>query len=724
MKIKHLFIDLFCGAGGVTSGIHEAMFEEERIAEVVTCINHDANAIKSHFANYPECVHFTEDIRTISMSPILAILNERIKYWEARGYQVITHLWASLECTNFSRAKGGQPRDADSRTLADHLFRYIESLRTDYIWIENVEEFMCWGPLDENGKPVSKHQGRDYMNWVSRVMEKDYKFDHKILNSADYGANTSRKRFFGCFARPKLPIQFPPATHSKNPDNGMFSNLKKWKPVKECLDFSDEGNSIFIDLAKLDYKKGLKYLLKKEKKKPEVTKKIVLFPSYINNPIFGMEPKLIIEHSEVSYYDDYVQKFCNEQNLNVSDINFFRYDPYSKKTLERIYAGLIKYVAGGKDAFIKKYFSGRPAGKVNSVDDPCSTITARSGLALVKVNFISKYYSGDPDSKNQSIDEPAGTITCVDHHSLVNASFIQKYNSNNAKTGINNGADINDPCPTVTTQVRMTLVQASFLKQYNSGSDDARCLDLEKPCNTIPTNNRFALVQPKFLMKYHGTGENVISENDVCSTLTTKDRLALVQPEYFLDKQYSGKDNHQSIESPSGSIMSNDKHALVKAQKWIMNTNYNAIGSSIDQPCGTITANRKWHYLMNPSWGGNNGDINQPCCTIVARQDKAPLYCVMVDQDGPLAIAVYDEDYEIMVKIKEFMAIYNIVDIKMRMLKVLELLKIQGFKEGYVLIGNQSEQKKFIGNSVVPRVVKAMIETIHVSLQEYFKMAA
>ena len=78
-------------------------------------------------------------------------------------------LWASLECTNFSRAKGGQPRDADSRTLAEHLFRYIEALTPDYIQIENVEEFMSWGDLDENGKPISRDKGRLYTNWVDNV---------------------------------------------------------------------------------------------------------------------------------------------------------------------------------------------------------------------------------------------------------------------------------------------------------------------------------------------------------------------------------------------------------------------------------------------------------------------------------------------------------------------------------------------------------------------------
>ena len=102
-------------------------------------------------------------------------------------------LWASLECTNFSKAKGGQPRDADSRTLAEHLFRYIETINPDYIQIENVEEFMSWGDMDENGKPISMDKGRLYQRWVRNVRKYGYNFDFRILNAADYGAYTTRK---------------------------------------------------------------------------------------------------------------------------------------------------------------------------------------------------------------------------------------------------------------------------------------------------------------------------------------------------------------------------------------------------------------------------------------------------------------------------------------------------------------------------------------------------
>ena len=143
MAIRILYVDLFCGAGGTSTGVERARLRSQKCAKVITCVNHDANAIASHAANHPHALHFTEDIRTLELGPMKAhIERERRRYPKAKVV-----LWASLECTNHSRAKGGTSRDADSRTLAEHLYRYIEVLQPDYIHIENVVEFMEWGPL-------------------------------------------------------------------------------------------------------------------------------------------------------------------------------------------------------------------------------------------------------------------------------------------------------------------------------------------------------------------------------------------------------------------------------------------------------------------------------------------------------------------------------------------------------------------------------------------------
>lgn len=462
-----LYIDLFCGAGGTSTGVNTARLEDEQCAEVIACVNHDAKAIASHAANHPNALHFTEDIRTLELSPLV----KHLQKCRTQNPEALIVLWASLECTNFSKAKGGQPRDADSRTLAEHLFRYIEAIDPDYIQIENVEEFMSWGSLDENGKPLSKDRGRCYVRWRNRVKRYGYNFDFRILNAADFGAYTSRKRFFGIFAKYGLPIVFPKQTHSKNGERTLFGSLEKWKPVREVLDFEDEGKSIF------DRKK-----------------------------------------------------------------------PLAEKTLERIYAGLIKFVADGKDAFMVKYNSMKRGKYVPpSLDEPCPTVATQGRLALASVSFLSKQFSGHPDSKNVSVEEPAGTITTIDHHAFVSV--------------------------------------------------------------------------------YYGNGFNT-SCAAPAETITTKDRMALVQVKRF-----------------------------------------------------------------------------------IARIDKMPPYLVTTER-GEVAIEIYETDSPMTVKIKEFMALYFIIDITMRMLKIDELKLIMGFPEDYELIGTQADQKKFIGNAVEVTIARKWCEAL------------
>ena len=518
-----LYVDLFCGAGGTSTGINTARLHGHQCAKVVACVNHDAKAIESHAANHPDAMHFTEDIRTLELSPLVAHLDN----CRAKHPGALTALWASLECTNFSKAKGGQPRNADSRTLAEHLFRYIEAIDPDYIQIENVEEFMSWGDLDANGKPLSKDKGRSYLRWVNNVMSYGYNYEYRLLNAADYGAYTSRKRFFGIFAKKGLPITVPEPTHCKNGiDLGLFGTMSRWKPVKDVLDFSDEGKSIFM-----------------------------------------------------------------------------RKKPLSENTLERIYAGLIKFVAGGKDAFLVKYnsMSQRRTYVPPSVDDPCPTVATQGRLALATVSFLSKQFGGSADGKNISVDGPAGTITTVDHHAFVSVHYGNGYNHS-----------------------------------------------CESPA----------------------------------ATLTTKDHLALVQTT-FLDMQY-GNGTPAPTDTVAGTITTNPKHHLVTVRH---------------------------HFLMNPQYASAGGSVDNPSFTLIARMDKMPPYLVTAET-GQLAIEIYDTDSPMTVKIKKFMAMYNIVEITMRMLRIDELKLIQGFPKDYILIGTQADQKKFIGNAVEVTVARALCQAL------------
>jgi DNA (cytosine-5)-methyltransferase 1 len=141
-----------------------------------------------------------------------------------------------------------------------------------------------------------------------------------------------------------------------------------------------------------------------------------------------------------------------------------------------------------------------------------------------------------------------------------------------------------------------------------------------------------------------------------------------------------------------------------------MDTGYNNVGSSIDEPAHTITANRKWHYLMNPQFASPGGSIDKPCFTLIARMDKMPPYLISTEKG--IAIEVYETDSPMTVSIKEFMALYGIADIRMRMLNVRELKRIMGFPEDYTLIGTQSEQKKFIGNAVEVNMSRVLCEAL------------
>lgn len=235
--MKVYWIDLFCGAGGTTTGIHLSNVN----SEVLACVNHDAEAIKCHKENHPNCVHFTEDIRDFA---VIGKIKTLVDFVRMREPDAIINIWASLECTHFSKAKGGMARSADSRTLADHMLKYIEAIDPHYLYIENVREFMSWGPLDKNGKPISADKGVDYERWKKSITDKGYKYDRRILNSADFGAYTSRERYFGVFAKKTYPINFPSKTHTKR-SKVAASGLKPWKPVKDLLDLTDHGRTLF-----------------------------------------------------------------------------------------------------------------------------------------------------------------------------------------------------------------------------------------------------------------------------------------------------------------------------------------------------------------------------------------------------------------------------------------------------------------------------------------------
>lgn len=385
-----ILIDLFSGAGGVSTGAERATVNGRKVVKVLAAVNHDEMAISSHAANHPRTAHFVEDIRTLEVSRLARLLHQA----KAENPNALVILWASLECTNFSKAKGGMPRDADSRTLADHMDRYVVALKPDIFYFENVVEFMSWGPLDENGKPVSKTAGRDYILWINRITALGYVYEKRVMNSANFGAYTSRERLFGQFVRPGMPIIWPQATHSKKPVNDQFGSLAPWRPVREVLDLHDWGTSIF------------------NRKKP-------LVENTLERILAGLQK--FATKNDRSFLLKYNSTSANGEKKNSSAKIA---DPAPViSTQGRI--GLVT------PFMVSNYGNSRSA---QSCQMPAGSVTTHDRFAMITPYIVNQNYKNPP----RSIDEPATTImACRKYHYLVNPQYSSR------------GSSVDAPAPVV-----------------------------------------------------------------------------------------------------------------------------------------------------------------------------------------------------------------------------------------------------------------------------------
>jgi DNA (cytosine-5)-methyltransferase 1 len=218
------------------------------------------------------------------------------------------------------------------------------------------------------------------------------------------------------------------------------------------------------------------------------------------------------------------------------------------------------------------------------------------------------------------------------------------------------------------------VARVQFLSLYYGGAEHNQSID--EPGATVTTSDHHS-----FVTAYYGNGFNS-DINEPAPTVTTSDRFALVTSK-FLANEYSGGGQLGSIEQPNPAVLTTPKQKLI----------------SVCQ------------YLMNPQYQSKGGSIDNPCFTLIARMDKMPPYLISTEK-GEFGIAVFDDDSHMTRKIKEFMAMYGIIDIKMRMLNIGELKRIMGFPADYTLIGTQAEQKKFIGNAVEVNMSRVLCEAL------------
>jgi DNA (cytosine-5)-methyltransferase 1 len=231
-------VDLFCGAGGLSWGLVEALKQvaidvdqpttavfEETIDLVG--VNHWTQAIETHRANHPWARHFHDDIQHVNPREVFDDPNPDVKI-----------LSGGIECTHWSTARGGKPVDDQKRMPAWDFLTWVQKLRPENVLVENLPEFESWGPIDEEGQPT--RNGETFDSWIDSLHSLGYSVDWQVLNAADYGDPTSRKRLFIMATKTGSP-SFPEPTHSEH----GAGDTNEWRSAAEIIDWSDTGGSIW-----------------------------------------------------------------------------------------------------------------------------------------------------------------------------------------------------------------------------------------------------------------------------------------------------------------------------------------------------------------------------------------------------------------------------------------------------------------------------------------------
>ncbi len=360
-----LIIDCFAGGGGASVGIEMALGRQVDIA-----VNHDPDAILMHKTNHPDTLHLTEDIFKVNLK----------KYVKGRH---ISLMWASPDCTSHSKAKGGQPRKKGLRILPWAVYKHAKAVLPNVIIMENVEEIQQWGPLDESGYPIPERKGEDYRKFIVAMKSLGYEFDSRELVAADYGAPTTRKRWYAIFRRDGRQIVWPERTHSKSGIGGLCA----WEQCGDYIDWSDLGKSIF------------------DRKKPLANATQARIANGIEKYILKSPHPYLVRDKEALAF---IIQYHGETRAGDSRGQLLT-EPIKTIDTSNRYALV--------SAFITKYYK---TGIGQSCKDPLHTITTSPGHFGLISAFLVKYYG---TGCGQRLDSPLGTITTKDRFGLINVLF-------------------------------------------------------------------------------------------------------------------------------------------------------------------------------------------------------------------------------------------------------------------------------------------------------------
>jgi DNA (cytosine-5)-methyltransferase 1 len=499
-------VDLFAGGGGASVGMEAALDRPVDLA-----INHSPPALAVHRANHPRTRHLEADIW-------------EVRPREATGGKRVSVLWASPDCTHFSVAKGGQPREQGIRSLAWVVVDWAREVRPAVIFLENVQEFRGWGPLDSNGKPIKARMGETFRKWHRQLEQLGYQVDHRILDASLYGAPTRRRRLFLVARCDGQPIRWPEPTHGPG--------KLPLHTAAECIDWSIPCPSIFERKRPLAEKtlwriaQGIRRFVL-ENPRPYIVgvggRAGQSHPIPVDQPIGTVTAKN--DRAVVAPHLVKVNHGKRDHRGEQLDM------PLTTVTAERrghaLVAPSLVQVNHGDD--------GRTGDRFHSVEAPLGTVTASGGSrALVAPTLVQTSYGERPGQRARYLDlhQPLGTVVAQGQkHALVSAFLAKHFGDPNRADGgggVVIGQELERPIGTVTARDHHSLAAVALAKLRGecSGADPA------EPMPTITAGGWHIAEVRAFLTAYYGTdgtgGQDLF---DPMRTIPTRHRLGLVTVE-------------------------------------------------------------------------------------------------------------------------------------------------------------------------------------------------
>lgn len=457
-----LVVDLFAGGGGGSVGLEAALGRPVDIA-----VNHDPTAIAVHTANHARTKHYTASVWDIRPR-------------EATGGREVDTLWASPDCTHFSIARGGKPKEKGTRSLAWVVVKWAREVRPRSIFVENVREFQTWGPLDELGHPIPHLKGHTFKTWVGTLRGLGYVVDWRILNAADFGAPTARRRLF-IVARRVHDAANPPRIEWPEKSHGPATD-RPYRTAAECIDWSIPCPSIF------------------ERKKPLAEKTLWRIANGIKRFVLDNPRPFIVPIQNFGWGD---KASAADEPLRTITAGpkgggFAVATPFLATTgygegpkqgprVDGVEAPMPTVVSTGihrglvAPALVKVNHCGQEA-RGEDPAKPLSTVTAAQRGHALCAAFLAKHFGG---VVGQQLSLPLGTVTARDHQSLAAANLVKL-------RGQCHGSAADEPMPTLTGQGFHVAEVRSFLVAYYGCDKDGQ--GLLEPMRTITVRDRLGLV--------------------------------------------------------------------------------------------------------------------------------------------------------------------------------------------------------------------------------------